>query len=147
MALIKFNNHDLFPTFNREVWDNFFNEDIFDKGLKLGTTMPAINVKETDKSYKLEVAIPGLKKDDFSIHVENGILTISSESKQEKEEKDREKVTRREFSYSSFSRSFSLPENADESNVNAAYQNGILEIDVLKKQSIQTPGKRTIEIK
>ncbi|MCK9481916.1 MAG: Hsp20/alpha crystallin family protein [Bacteroidia bacterium] len=146
MALIKFNNPDLFPSFN-SVWDDFFSNDFFNKGVKLGTTIPAVNVKETDKDYQLEVAIPGLKKDDFKVHVENGILNISSESKQEKEEKDGEKVTRREFSYSSFSRSFSLPENADENNVNAAYNDGILKIDIQKKVLAPANGKRTIEIK
>ncbi|MCO6495430.1 MAG: Hsp20/alpha crystallin family protein [Bacteroidetes bacterium] len=146
MALIKFNNRDLFPTFDN-VWDDFFSNDFFNKGVKLGTTIPAVNVKETDREYKLDVAIPGLKKDDFKVHVENGILTISSENKQEKEEKNGEEVTRREFSYSSFSRSFSLPENADENNVNASYEDGILKIDVLKKVPAPVHGKRTIEIK
>ena len=102
-----------FPTF----FDDFFTKDFFDWNdknfAKVGTTLPSVNLKETDKDFRIDLAVPGMKKDDFKVEMQNGILTISSEKKEEKEEKDKEgNYLRREFSYESFCRSFSMPENA-----------------------------------
>ena len=92
----------------------------------------------------IAVAAPGFKKEDFNLAVENGILTISAEQKEEKEEKD-EKYTRREFISSSFSRSFSLPENIEENNIKGHYENGVLYVTVPKREQ-KKPQKKTIPL-
>lgn len=145
MSLIKWNKKDLFPEFDT-MWGDFFKNDFFNQGIQVGTSVPAVNLKEHDKKFSVEVAVPGFNKEDLKVDVENGVLTISSEREEKKEEKDGEKVTRREFNYSSFSRSFSLPENADEKSVKASYEDGMLKIDIDKtKESGKTKNK--IEIK
>lgn len=141
MSLIKWKESNLFPAFN-SLWDNFFQ-----KGLELGTSIPAMNTSETEKEYQVEIAVPGLKKDDFKINLEHNILSISSETKTETEEKDGEKVTKREFNYSSFQRSFSLPENVDKDQISAEYINGILKLHIPKTSPTQVEKKKQIEIK
>jgi len=121
--------------------DRFFDSDFFKKDW-----VPAVNIAEKDQSYELEIAIPGMKKEDIQIHVDKGVLEVSGETKTEKEEKDEKKYTRKEFTYSSFHRSFRLPDNADESIVNARYEDGILKLDIAKK-SAQIADKRSIEVK
>jgi HSP20 family protein len=111
---------DFFENENLQ-FDDFFRKD----------WIPAVNVSETDKSYDIELAAPGLKKEDFHIKVENGVLTISSEKKTEKETKEKN-YTRKEFNYSSFSRSFTLPENVKEDGIKASYDNGLLKLNVVK---------------
>ncbi|MEI5579364.1 Hsp20/alpha crystallin family protein, partial [Streptomyces brasiliscabiei] len=86
---------------------------------------PAVNVSETDKNYEIEVAAPGMKKDDFKVKVENGAIHISAERKEEKEEKQKN-YTRQEYSYNSFSRSFTLPEDVKEDDIKAQYEDGVL---------------------
>jgi HSP20 family protein len=144
MSLIKLNRNDFFPTIETE-WGNFFNNDIWDT--QLGKSIPAVNLKESDQNYHVEVAAPGLKKDALKIEVDHHVLTISSETKKESEQKEGNKVMRREFSYSAFSRSFTLPDNADDKNISAAYTDGIIKIDIPKKQASAPTGKKTIEIK
>lgn len=146
MSLIKWNSNDLFPSIE-SIWDNFFNRDFFSKGLDLGTKVPAINTKETDDSFQVEVAVPGMKKEDFKIDLDNNILTISSEKKEEKEEKDGKKITRREFSYSSFQRSFQLPDNVKEEEISAEYTDGLLKLSIPKTESKKVENKKQIEIK
>lgn len=121
--------------------DRFFDSDWFKK-----QSVPAVNVKETEKSFEVEVAAPGLNKKDFKITVDNGVLTISSEKKEEKEQKEKD-YTRREFSYSSFSRSFTLPENVNEDDVKANYEDGLLKLNVAKKVITQQKAKKAIEVK
>jgi HSP20 family protein len=108
--------------------------------------MPAVNVKETEKSYELELAVPGLSKKDFKIMAEEGILTVSSEREEEKELKEKD-YTRKEFEYSSFSRSFTLPENVNEEEIKAGYDNGILKLSIAKRQLSQPKAKKAIEVK
>ena len=109
MSLIKWNpESSFFPTFNNWM-DDFFPENGF-KPMVKGVSIPAVNVKENKTAFKLELAAPGFKKDDFKLEIKNGMLLISGETKEEKEDKD-ETYTRREYSYNSFNRSFSLPEN------------------------------------
>jgi len=146
MSLIKWKSDDLFPSID-SVWDNFFNKDFFSKGLDLGTKLPAVNTKETDDSFQVEVAVPGMKKEDFKIDLDNNILTISSEKKEEKEEKDGEKVTRREFSYSSFQRSFQLPDNVKEDEISAEYTDGLLKLSIPKTEPKKVENKKQIEVK
>ena len=124
----------------------FDNDRFFDSDWLKKQSLPAVNVKETDKNFEIEVAAPGLSKKDFKITVDNGVLTISSEKKEEKEQKEKD-YTRKEFSYSSFSRSFTLPENVNEDDVKANYENGLLKLDVAKKVITQTKDKKAIEVR
>jgi len=146
MSLIKWNSNELFPNID-SIWDNFFNRDFFTKGLDLGTKVPAVNTKETDNAFQIEVAAPGMKREDFKIDLDNNILTISSEKKEEKEEKDGERVTRREFSYSSFQRSFQLPDNVKEDEISAEYKDGLLKLVLPKYEIKKAVNKKQIEVK
>ena len=138
--LVKFNT---FPAL-RSMLDNLWGNDLSDEDFLKRNKMPAVNVKENEKNYEIEVAAPGMKKEDFNIAVDNGILTISAESKEEKEQKE-DNYTRREFSYSSFSRSFSLPQNVDEDNIKAKYENGVLYLTISKIEETK-PHKKTIPL-
>ncbi|MFO8053699.1 MAG: Hsp20/alpha crystallin family protein [Bacteroidales bacterium] len=133
------------------LFERFFNDDLMDFNLSnfagSDSNIPAVNVKENDNEYQIEVAAPGLKKDDFRISVENDRLTISSEKEDEKKEKDDENFTRREFRYQSFQRSFHLPENmVDTEKIKANYNNGILSIKVPKREEAKPKPAREIKI-
>ncbi len=138
------------PTNNRFFFDDFFGKDIFDfNSNSLVKSTPAVNVKENEKEFTLEVAAPGLQKEHFNVAVEDGVLTISAETKSEKTEGDENsKFTRKEFSYSSFKRSFTLDEESiDADNIIAKYENGILNIAIPKKVKIEEEKKaKTISI-
>lgn len=118
-----------------------FDEDLFDGGI--GT--PPVNICETNKEFQLDLSVPGMKRDDFNVEVENGVLTISSEKEEEKKDEDKN-YRRREFSYSSFSRSFTLPDNVDENNINAKYDNGMLKIAIPKKEVTVSKPKKQISV-
>ena len=108
--------------------------------------LPPINIKDQEKTLELELAAPGLSKDDFKITLDNGILTISSEKEQNKEEEENGFV-RKEFSYNSFSRSFSLPENVDEDKeVKATYNNGILKLTIDKRPDLKPIPPKSIKV-
>jgi len=109
-------------------------------------TIPAVNIKETDNAYEVELSAPGKKKDDFNIDVENELLTISAEFKSENNSEENGKYTRREFSYSSFRRSFTLPETVKDDDIKASYEDGILKITLPKKEEALPKPKRYIEI-
>ena len=126
------------------IWDQFLNEF---ENMEERTFQPAINVKETGKDYQVELSAPGFEKKDFDIDVENHRLIISYEKKEEKEKKsDDEKYYRREFGMSSFTRTFELPEDAKEEQIQAKYDKGILLI-VIPKTSPREDVKKKIEIK
>lgn len=111
------------------------------------SSLPAINVRETEDEFLIEVAAPGLKKDDFRIDYDNGRLTISSEKKEENEEKKKGKVTRREFSYTSFQRTFTAPESVvNAEKIKAKYDNGILHITLPKREEIKPKPAKQIAI-
>ena len=134
------------------IFDRFFDGELMDWNnsnySSTNTTMPAVNVKENDNEFLIDVAAPGMTKDDFKVSYDNGRLTISSELKNEKEEKDGEKVTRREFSYQSFQRSFTVSESMVESeNIAASYENGILHITLPKREEVKPKPSRQIDIK
>lgn len=141
----------MFPTLNT-FFDDFFSRDLFDWNNKnfaaMGATLPSVNVKETDNEFRIELAAPGMKKDDFKIELDKDILTISSEKSREMEDKDENGAyTRKEFSYSSFSRSFSLPQQLVESDkIEASYKDGILHINVPKKEAARAKPIRNISI-
>jgi HSP20 family protein len=109
------------------------------------TNVPAVNIKETDTSFGIELAAPGKKKEDFNIEIDHNVLTISSEEKTEKE-KTEGKYTRKEFSYSSFRRAFTLPETVNTESINATYENGVLYVALPKREEALPKPKRLIEI-
>ena len=123
------------------VIDDFFkpwNEWFTNSGLSSKLlTVPAVNVVENRNEYKVSLAAPGMKKADFQIDVEGNMLTISSEKEETKEEKD-EQYTRKEFSYSSFSRSFSVPDDVRQDRIEAVYEDGVLKISLPKKEDAKT---------
>ncbi|GIV28021.1 MAG: heat-shock protein Hsp20 [Bacteroidia bacterium] len=139
--------------FPSTLFDDFFTKDFFDWSNKnfsdFGSTLPSVNIKEADADYKIEMAVPGLKKDDFKIKLENNVLSISSEKKEEKEEKDKDgKYTRREYNYQSFCRTFTLPENTNADGIQADYKDGILKVVVPKKEiTPAVPKEKLIEVK
>jgi HSP20 family protein len=108
-------------------------------------TLPKVNIKESADAFTVEMAIPGLKKSDFHIDIENQSLCISTEIKQENEQSE-ENYTRREFGYSSFKRTFSLPESVDDDKIDAKYSDGILSILLPKKEEAKQKPPRTINI-
>ncbi|MBP6459351.1 MAG: Hsp20/alpha crystallin family protein [Crocinitomicaceae bacterium] len=139
-----------FPTVN-SFFNDFFGNDFFDWNTPAfspkGSTLPSVNLKETETGYEVELAAPGLNKEDFVIEVHNNVLSISSEKKVEKEEKDEQgNYTRREFNYSSFKRSFTLPKSAEEKNVQAVYDNGILKVSIAKKETEKEKIPTKIEV-
>ena len=144
MSLVRFTNHE--PS----LLDRFFEGDVFDwrnRNYSLtNTTIPAVNVKEKEAGYELEVAAPGFEKNDFKLELDHDLLTISSEKKDEKETKEEGQFTKREFSYQSFSRSFTLPETADGERINASYDNGVLRISIPRKEEAKQKPSRVIEI-
>lgn len=108
--------------------------------------IPAMNVKETDERFEIEIAAPGFTKKDFEISVENGLLKISAENSEEMKKED-ENFTRREFNYNSFYRSFTLPENVNEEEmIDATYKRGILKLILNKLHLDETTPKRVIEV-
>ena len=131
--------------------DRFFEGDLMDFGFRnyagSDSTLPAVNVKETDNEFHIEVAAPGLKKDDFKVNFDNGRLTISSERKHEHEEKDGGKITRREFSYQAFQRSFDVPGNlVNADKIGAKYTDGILQITLPKREEVKPKPAKEIKI-
>lgn len=142
MALVKRRDNWL-PS----VFDEMFNNGWNESNNYLGKNIPPVNAKENNDGFSVEVAAPGKKKEDFKIELDNNLLTISSESKKEhKEEHKEEKFTRREYSYSSFKRSFSLPKSIDSSKISANYEDGILKIDLPKREESKEKPKRLIDI-
>lgn len=109
------------------------------------TWLPATNIKEDEKSYEIEMAVPGMKKEDITAKVENGLLIISGENKEEKKEK-KSAYLRLEYISDSFIRSFSLPDNANEESIVITYEDGILKLKVDKKPFDLKKGKKTITI-
>ncbi len=146
MSLIKFNAMQ--PAFSG-VFENFFGRDTdqFFNLARVGAGAPAVNVKEDNEAIRVEVAAPGLKKEDFKVTLENGLLTVAAESRAEHEEKNEAgRYTRREFSYRGFSRLFTLPNTVEVDRIDARYQDGILHLAIPKKEEAKRKGLRQIAI-
>jgi len=132
------------------IWDNFFNRDLFNwesNFANTGSSMPAVNIKETPDSFLVEMAAPGMDKKDFKIELDGSALTISSEKQNESEEKEGENYSRKEFSYHSFYRTFHLPKevvNADK--IHAKYENGLLQLEIPKREEAKQKPVRLIDI-
>lgn len=146
MSLIKRNEANWLPS----VFDDMFKTDWLGGTTNvnsIGTSIPAVNIQETEESFSVEVAAPGKTKEDFNIELENDVLTISSEDKKENETTEKNgRYTRKEFSYSTFKRAFSLPDSVDSEKISAQYNNGVLEILLPKKEEAKVQAKRMIEI-
>ena len=131
------------------LFDEFFKNNWFDHSdfTMQGNTMPSVNVRENDDNYELEVAAPGLKKNDFKVELDNNILKISAEI-EDKKENTEDHFTRREFNYQSFSRTFHLPENkVDSGKIVAKYNDGILYVKLPKLEEAKVKPVRMIDIK
>lgn len=130
-----------------KIFDDFFGNSITDfMGGDFAMTQPSINVVETHDNFHIEVAAPGLEREDFDIQVENDHLTIKA-SRSHEDEVEEDNFVRREFNYTAFNRSFQLPKSVDGEAIAANYKNGVLLIELPKKEEVKgTPVKR-IEIK
>ncbi|HVS98633.1 MAG TPA: Hsp20/alpha crystallin family protein [Puia sp.] len=109
-------------------------------------TIPAVNISENKERFEVTLAAPGMKKEDFNIDVDGNTLTISAETKEEKELKD-DRYTRKEYSYSSFSRSFSLPDGVNKDKIDAGYENGILKLSLPKTEEAKKAASKHISVK
>jgi len=146
--LVRRRNHGL-PTFAKVVND-IFNEDFvknLDENLSVWNgSQPAVNVKEDADGFALALAAPGYGKEDIEVKIEENVLTISSEKKDEATEKEGEKFTRKEFKYAAFKRTFTLPDTVDSTKIVANYENGILNLSIPKKEEAKPLPARTIAI-
>lgn len=146
MNLVKRNPENWLPS----VFDDMFKTDWLGGTTNvnsIGTSIPAVNIQETDDNFTVAVAVPGKSKEDFNIELDNDVLTISSEEKKENEVSENNgKYTRKEFSYSRFKRAFSLPDTVDGEKISASYNNGVLEISLPKKEEAKVQPKRMIDI-
>ena len=132
------------------LFDDMFTRDLFDWKLSntsnTNSTIPAVNIKETAEMFEVEVAAPGMSKEDFKVELNNNLLTISSEKKEENETTD-SKYNRQEFSYQSFQRSFQLSKEAvDADKIQAKYENGLLRLEIPKREEIKQKPARLINI-
>ncbi|MBN2682123.1 MAG: Hsp20 family protein [Bacteroidales bacterium] len=145
MTLVRRNN-ELLPN----VWDNFFNDDFFFTPAfsRVKSNMPAVNIKESENDFQIEVAAPGFGKDDFNISLENNLLTISTKKEMSNEDENKnDGYKRREFCYSSFERSFTVDEKTvDSDKIKAKYDNGILSILLPKREEVKPKPARMIKI-
>jgi HSP20 family protein len=133
MTLVKFNDGNksvAAPMFN-DIFESFFNDSFFSD--RMISRVPAVNISETEGEYHIELAAPGLKKEDFKISLDRNLLNISAERKSEHHEENK-KYNKREYSYSSFVRSFALPDSADDAHIEAEYTDGVLNVNVAKKE-------------
>jgi HSP20 family protein len=147
MSLVKRENY--LPT-----WSNFFNDflnrdwyDWSNQNFSLtNTTIPSVNIKETENEFEVEMAAPGMTKDDFKLELNNNVLTISSEKQSESNSDEGKNITRREFSYQSFSRSFTLPVIVETDKISAKYENGILRVNIPKKEEAKPKPLKQIKV-
>lgn len=146
MSLIKFNNGNrgnaLSPIVG-DIFESMFNDSFLSD--RMMSRVPGVNICETEDNYQIEMAAPGLKKEDFKINLDRNLLTVSVEQQKQNEQNNKQ-YNKREFSYSSFVRSFVLPDSADDAQIEAKYNDGILNISIAKKEEAKS-NARSIEIK
>jgi len=145
MSLIK-RDVGYVPTLSN-FFDDFFTRDLFSwpSDSSTGTSIPKVNIYETDNEFHVEMAAPGMTKDDFKVELDNNMLTISSE-KETNTRDDKKNYQRREYSYQSFTRSFHLPDSAEAEKINAKYVDGILNLIIPKKEEAKRKAIKTIKI-
>ena len=149
MTLVKRNGNLLNPL--PVLFDDFLNRDLFNWGNSnfsdTNTTIPAVNIKETAENYEVAVAAPGMTKKDFKVELDGNALTISSERSHQKEEREDERYSLKEFSYQSFQRTFTLQKDVvDIDKIEAKYENGLLHLLIPKKEEAKQKPPRLIEI-
>lgn len=152
MSQLTIPRRNMFPSWTTDLFntEKFFTPGFmgFDSdfpSMDFANRMPSVNITENEKDFMIEMAAPGLERKDFKVEVENGILFIRSEKKEEKKEETKN-FTRKEFSFNSFSRSFTLPENCLPENIIARYDNGILFITLPKKEMTFTKPVKEIKV-
>jgi len=142
MTLVKFNpekkNNALMPGFN-DIFETFFNDSFLSD--RVITRVPAANISETPDHFHIELAAPGLKKEDFKLQLDHSVLSVSVEQHTENTNNQRN-YNKREYSYNSFVRSFTLPESADDARIEAEYVNGILTVNIAKKEEAKTASRQ-----
>jgi HSP20 family protein len=149
MSIMKRNTNDSYGM--PSLFDDFFTKDFWDWGLRnnstTNTNIPAVNIRETADTFEVEMAAPGMNKEDFKIELDNNVLTIRSEREHHNEQKDGERYARREFSYQSFQRTFQLSkEVVDADKIQAKYENGLLHITIPKKEEAKQRPPKMIQI-
>jgi len=140
MTLVKFNNghkNAVNPRFN-DVLDSIINDSFFNE--RFVNKTPAVNIAETENEFHIELAVPGLKKEDLKISLDKNVLSVSAEKKTENIDETK-KYSKREYSYNSFVRSFTLPETADQTKIEAEYTDGILKLNVSKKEEAKIQSR------
>ena len=144
MTLMRFNSR--YPS----LFDSFFDNELFDWSNKnfstTNTTVPAVNIKEDQDRFEVEIAAPGLNKKDFKVELNNEVLTVSSNKEIKNEHSEEGQFYKREFSYQSFSRSFTLPNTVHNEKISAKYENGILMISIPKKEEAKPKPIKQISI-
>tara|TARA_B100000530_G_scaffold298887_1_gene218908 strand:+ start:143 stop:565 length:423 start_codon:yes stop_codon:yes gene_type:complete len=139
MRIVKYNNNNVFPSLMNE----FFNDDLGMNFFKRGHSVPSVNSVENNDSFEIDLAVPGMKKDDFTIELNDKILVISSDNSNYDQN---ERTRLNEFNYSSFQRSFRVPESVELDKIKANYKNGILKIKLPKRKDSITKPNRVIDI-
>ena len=135
MRIVKYNNNNVFPSLINE----FFNDDFGMNFLNRSHSVPSVNSIENNDSFEIDLAVPGMKKEDFTIELNDKVLVISSETSNTMEN---DKMRLNEFNFSSFQRSFRVPDSVDHDKIKANYKNGILKIKLPKrKESISKPNR------
>jgi len=149
MTLIRYKSNPAnswHPSFSN-LFDNFFDNDLGDFRTKASATLPAVNIKENNDEFQVELAAPGLSKKDFQIEVENNVLKISSQKEEKNEEKSEDGAySKKEFSYQSFQRAFTLPNTVASDKIKATYTDGILSLSIPKKEEAKEKPARTIAV-
>ena len=140
----------MLPTITRRSFRPFFMPNFFDDDFlpilpNRTSSMPSVNIREDEKNYNLDLAVPGIDKNDLKIDINEDVLTISSENRTEKEE-NKDGYKRKEFSYSSFCRSFYIPENVNRDKIEANYKDGILSVALPKQEEVKNKISRQITI-
>ena len=148
MSIIKRNGSQM-PAFG-SFFDDFFSRDLFDwnnANFSNGSTLPAVNIKETAENFEVEMAAPGMNKEDFNVTLDNNLLTISASKREENEERDNGRYSRREFSYQSFQRRFMLPKDVvDVNDIHARYEHGLLRLVIPKREEAKQKPPKMIQI-
>ena len=124
-------------------WNEWFDEDVVFGRIQ---TIPGVNISEQNNEYQVSLAVPGMKKDDFKILVDGNMLTVSCEKEENREEKDK-RFTRKEYSYSAFSRSFMIPESTNTEKIDATYHDGVLKLSLPLKEEAKKEQVKQIPIK
>jgi HSP20 family protein len=148
MSIIRRN--EVFPDMPG-LFNDVFTRDLWNWGRNnnsnTNTSIPAVNISENGENFTVEVAAPGMKKEDFKVELDGNLLTITSEKRNEQEQKEGEKYTRKEFSYQSFQRSFELPAHVvDAEHIKATYENGLLHLVIPKREEAKQRPPRMIQI-